>query len=134
MRALRAAIRAAVRFASAPAWRGFVTGQAGPFARVDASSDAAVDRWAREQASTIWHPVGTARMGRCDDPGSVVDPDLRVKGVHGLRVVDASVFVRTLILRLVWAGVLITQPYDSLSYLQRTRKQWSTSSQNEQRT
>ena len=39
--------------------------------------------------STIFHPVGTARMGA--NPGAVVDPRLRVRGVEGLRVVDASV-------------------------------------------
>ncbi|KAI0717830.1 aryl-alcohol-oxidase from pleurotus Eryingii [Cerioporus squamosus] len=90
--ALRTAIRAAVRFLSAPTWDGFITGQAGPFADVDLSSDDAVDAWARAQASTIWHPVGTARMGACGQTASVVDPDLRVKGVEGVRVVDASVF------------------------------------------
>jgi choline dehydrogenase len=41
--------------------------------------------------TTIFHPVGTCRMGRIDDPLAVVDGDLRVKGVAGLRVVDASV-------------------------------------------
>ncbi|RDX45571.1 alcohol oxidase [Lentinus brumalis] len=90
--ALRTAIRAAARFLSAPTWEGFITGQAGPFADVDLSSDDAVDTWARAQVSTIWHPVGTARMGACGDETSVVDPDLRVKGVEGVRVVDASVF------------------------------------------
>ena len=44
---------------------------------------------AGEVGSTIFHPVGTARMGA--DPHSVVDPSLRVRGVDGLRVVDASV-------------------------------------------
>lgn len=46
---------------------------------------------ARVYTSTIYHPVGTCRMGRPDDPRTVVDSQLRVKGVHGLRVVDASV-------------------------------------------
>jgi choline dehydrogenase len=41
--------------------------------------------------TTIFHPVGTCRMGRPDDPLAVVDSQLRVKGVAGLRVVDASV-------------------------------------------
>jgi choline dehydrogenase len=41
--------------------------------------------------TTIFHPVGTCKMGRVDDPGAVVGSDLRVIGVAGLRVVDASV-------------------------------------------
>ena len=41
--------------------------------------------------TTIFHPVGTCRMGKMDDPLAVVDGELRVKGVKGLRVVDASI-------------------------------------------
>ncbi|TBU54878.1 aryl-alcohol-oxidase from pleurotus Eryingii [Dichomitus squalens] len=92
---MRAAIRSAARFVlSAQTWDGFVTGQGAGFADVDLNDDAAVDKWARAQASTIWHPTGTARMGGCGyvEEGSVVDPDLRVRGTEGLRVVDASVF------------------------------------------
>ena len=52
-------------------------------------SDAQLDGFVRRSAETIYHPVGTARMGRGED--SVVDSALRVHGVEGLRVVDASV-------------------------------------------
>jgi choline dehydrogenase len=54
-------------------------------------SDDDLARLAGDIATTIFHPVGTARMGRADDPLAVVDPHLRVRGVGGLRVVDASV-------------------------------------------
>ncbi|MGE3307694.1 MAG: GMC family oxidoreductase [Rhizobiaceae bacterium] len=52
-------------------------------------SDDELMRHIRARADTIYHPVGTARMG--SDEGSVVDPQLRVRGVERLRVVDASV-------------------------------------------
>ncbi len=48
-------------------------------------------RAAGDVGTTIFHPVGTCRMGTADDPGAVVDARLRVLGVSGLRVVDASV-------------------------------------------
>lgn len=54
-------------------------------------SDDELVRLAGDIANTIFHPVGTAKMGRADDPQAVVDPRLRVRGVSGLRVVDASV-------------------------------------------
>ena len=53
------------------------------------SSDAALGRFARAKGGTVFHPVGTCRMGADDD--AVVDPELRVRGVDGLRVIDASV-------------------------------------------
>lgn len=54
-------------------------------------SDAELAEAAGAIGTTIFHPVGTCRMGRVDDPGTVVDSHLRVLGVDGLRVVDASV-------------------------------------------
>jgi choline dehydrogenase len=48
-----------------------------------------VTDYIRNSAETIWHPVGSCKMGR--DSLAVVDPQLRVHGVEGLRVVDASI-------------------------------------------
>jgi len=53
---------------------------------------AGLERHVREHAQTVYHPVGTCRMG--DDDLAVVDDDLRVHGIEGLRVVDASVMPR----------------------------------------
>lgn len=57
-------------------------------------SDAEWLGYARELGSTIYHPVGTCRMGAAGDAGAVVDPAGRVHGVAGLRVIDASVMPR----------------------------------------
>ena len=53
-------------------------------------SDEDLARLAGDIATTIFHPVGTAKMGAADDPMAVLDSRLRVRGVQGLRVVDAS--------------------------------------------
>jgi choline dehydrogenase-like flavoprotein len=55
----------------------------------DARSDADLAAFIRRKAETVYHPVGTCRMG--NDESAVVDCELRVRGVAGLRVVDASV-------------------------------------------
>jgi 4-pyridoxate dehydrogenase len=55
------------------------------------SSDTALDAYISQTAITVHHPLGTCRMGKAADPATVVDPELRVLGVDGLRVVDASV-------------------------------------------
>lgn len=53
------------------------------------TTDAALVAYIRETCGTVYHPVGTCKMGT--DPMAVVDPELRVHGVEGLRVVDASI-------------------------------------------
>ncbi len=57
----------------------------------DCQSDEQWDAYIRETGYTVHHPVGTCKMGAADDATSVVDPELRVKGIRGLRVADASV-------------------------------------------
>jgi choline dehydrogenase-like flavoprotein len=52
-------------------------------------SDAEIGEWAKRVVTTMWHPVGTCRMGQ--DARAVVDARLRVRGVDGLRVIDASI-------------------------------------------
>lgn len=83
------ALRVAERLFETEALRPLVLGPLAPWpGKVD--DDVLVDT-IREHASTMFHPVGTCRLGRADDGEAVVDPHLRVRGVEGLRVVDASV-------------------------------------------
>jgi choline dehydrogenase len=56
-----------------------------------AKSDAELETWIRARCETIYHPVGTCKMGTDNDPMAVVDHECRVRGITGLRVVDASV-------------------------------------------
>jgi choline dehydrogenase len=71
-----------------------------PFAKheiqpgVDVQSDKELDGFIREHVESAYHPCGTAKMGRADDPTAVVDPHTRVIGVDGLRLADSSIFPR----------------------------------------
>ena len=56
------------------------------------SDDEALEAFVRKAAIGVWHASCSCRMGRDDDPMAVVDTQGRVKGVQGLRVVDASIF------------------------------------------
>lgn len=58
---------------------------------IDAISEADLIRWMKEKAFTLYHPVGTARMGPTPST-SVVDLECKVHGVNRLRVMDASIF------------------------------------------
>lgn len=69
--------------ASTPAFAELNVGELVP------GADADLESYIRSQSSTLWHPVGTCKMGR--DKQAVVDPQLQVYGVEGLRVADASV-------------------------------------------
>ena len=76
---------------AAPALAAQQPQEQGASAAIRNGDDAALLAFVTAQAGTIFHPVGSARMGRDDDPLAVVDDQLRVRGVCGLRVIDASV-------------------------------------------
>ncbi|MEZ5666534.1 MAG: GMC oxidoreductase [Alphaproteobacteria bacterium] len=78
--------------AAQPALRPFIASEIAP--GLDKTTPDAIDAHIRSTAITVHHPLGTCRMGPDDDPLAVVDQDLRVRGVDGLRVVDASVMPR----------------------------------------
>ncbi|TAG73268.1 MAG: choline dehydrogenase [Burkholderiales bacterium] len=82
-------LRVARRIAAQPALAKYSPQEFKP--GIEFQSDDELARLAGDIATTIFHPVGTAKMGRSDDATAVVDGKLRVHGVRGLRVVDASV-------------------------------------------
>jgi choline dehydrogenase len=85
-------IRLARRLAAAPALARYSPEELLPGSGATGEDD--LVKAAGEIGTTIFHPVGTAKMGRPDDPEAVVDERLRVLGMDGLRVVDASVMPR----------------------------------------
>lgn len=88
---MREAIRSAQRFLTSHAWSDYVLEPFGSL--VDAKTDVELDMYIRDNTATIFHPVGTAAMSPKGAPWGVVDPDLLVKGVSGLRIVDVSILV-----------------------------------------
>ena len=86
------AIRHARSLADAPAFRSVVIGEYLP--GTDAQTDDELAEAAGRIATSIFHPVGTCKMGPAADRMAVVDERLRVHGVPGLRVVDASIMPR----------------------------------------
>jgi choline dehydrogenase len=85
---LKESVRLSRKIASAPAFQDLNVGEVIP-GDVD---DVGLEGFIRTQASTLWHPAGTCKIGQ--DAMAVVDPQLRVRGVEGLRVADASVMPR----------------------------------------
>jgi len=88
-RALREGTKMVRALTEEPALKAICGREEAPGAEVQ--TDAEVDAWIRRAAETIYHPVGTCRMGRAGDPLAVVDSALRVQALSGLRVIDASV-------------------------------------------
>lgn len=86
---LRDATRLMLRMAQAPSLARYKGRDRHP---VDYHNDAALDAMIRSRADTIYHPVGTCRMG--NDDAAVCDPRLKVRGVDGLYVADASIMPR----------------------------------------
>ena len=76
------------RILRAPAFEG-VRGK--PLYATESDDEAEIIEDIRNRADTVYHPVGTCKMGDCADPMTVVDPRLKVCGLEGLRVIDASV-------------------------------------------
>lgn len=84
---LLAGLKLARQITAAPALARHIRKETLPGCKV--ATDAQLEADIRARAETIYHPVGTCRMG--SDTGAVLDPQLRVNGVRGLRVVDASI-------------------------------------------
>ena len=88
-RALREGVRITQQLVDMPGLKAIAGRQVSP--DVTLASDAEIDAWIRRTAETIYHPVGSCRMGAAGDAMAVVDAELKVMGVEGLRVIDASV-------------------------------------------
>ena len=86
---LRAGVRQMYRILNAPALAEYEGVELNP---VDINDDAALDDIIRSRADTVYHPVGTCRMGAVAD--SVVDPRLKYRGLEGLYIADASIMPR----------------------------------------
>ncbi|MBJ2150238.1 GMC family oxidoreductase [Paracoccus sp. IB05] len=89
MRVMLGGIRLSRRLFASPAMKDLVGRELAP--GIGAQDEASLVAYIRETATTGYHPGGTCRMGAASDTRSVTDPSLRVCGVRGLRVADASV-------------------------------------------
>ncbi|KAF9255232.1 aryl-alcohol oxidase-like protein [Marasmius fiardii PR-910] len=86
---MRESLLAARRFLTASVWKGYILE---PFQHSDSNSEEELNDYIRNNARPFWHGIGTASMTREDASYGVVNPDLKLKGVKGVRVVDGSVF------------------------------------------
>ena len=88
----RACVRLTRQIFNQPAFTEYRGDEIQPGAGVQTNDQ--IDAFIRDHAESAYHPCGTARMGAITDPMAVVDPDLKVIGVEGLRVADSSTFPR----------------------------------------
>jgi choline dehydrogenase len=88
-RALREGVRMMRKVAAQSALDPYRTEEL--FPGKDVETDEQIDAWIRKHAETIYHPVGTCKMGADSDEMAVVNGELKVRGIEGLRVIDASV-------------------------------------------
>lgn len=86
------AIKTSEKLVATSPFKGFINGPFGAFAK--AKTDAQIVAYLKNSTSTFYHPCGTAKMGTANDPMAVVNSKLQLKGAQGVRIVDASVFVR----------------------------------------
>jgi choline dehydrogenase-like flavoprotein len=84
------AVKMSERLLSAPVWKDYVLEKFGDFKNT--SNDDEIVQYLRNHAGTVFHPVATASMSKKGATTGVVDPNLKVKGISGLRVVDASIW------------------------------------------
>lgn len=94
MKVMREAVKAVQRYVAGPAWKDYIIFP--HLLKATDASDAQLDSHIRANTGAILHGVGTAAMSAKNAKGGVVNPDLYVKGISGLRIVDASVLIRNL--------------------------------------
>lgn len=113
---MRESVKAVKSFVSAKAWSDYIIAPFGELA--NANTDAEIDQFVRDTTTTIFHPTGTAAMSSTNSKTGVVNPDLTVKGADGLRIVDASAFVSTILSCCV-------SSYQLMACITAIRPQWS---------
>lgn len=89
-RVMVAGVKRAREIVAQPALQAWVLRELSP--GIEVQDDGEISAYVRSTANTVYHPAGTCKMGAADDLTAVVDPQLRVRGIDGLRVADASIF------------------------------------------
>ncbi|TFK19464.1 pyranose dehydrogenase [Coprinopsis marcescibilis] len=87
--AIKEAIRLAKRFYSGPAWEGYISAYTGP--DPDTEPEDVFLKRVQEAVGSFYHPAGVSKISKKGEKKGVLDPDLRVKGVRGLRIADAGI-------------------------------------------